>query len=254
MVFGSVAKGYKAGGYNSVEVGSEFDNEDVWNFEAGVKSVFADLGLVLNASTYYYVYQNKQAIKLVSSIDDSGVPHYAIDTSDEEAYGFEVDARWQPVDALTLMANAAWINATYKEKFVEDEDGIHDLSGEPTGEPYFSASLGASYVWTLGSGAKIDASAMHAYRGSSRCNGESELQGDCTVSPVFEVGEATNRTDLRLAWADAQDRWGAAAYVTNAFDNRYVEGVNNLTRDTFGTPFELISEPRIWGVEAHVNF
>ncbi len=42
MVFGLLAKGYKAGGYNSTEVGSEFENEDVWNFETGIKSVFPD--------------------------------------------------------------------------------------------------------------------------------------------------------------------------------------------------------------------
>ena len=68
MWFGSIAKGYKAGGYNSVEVGSEFDNEDVWNFETGIKSVFPSAGVVLNASTFYYVYDNKQAISLVTDV------------------------------------------------------------------------------------------------------------------------------------------------------------------------------------------
>ena len=67
MWFGSLAKGYKAGGYNSVEVDSKFDNEDVWNFETGIKSVFPNAGVVLNASTFYYVYDNKQAISLVTA-------------------------------------------------------------------------------------------------------------------------------------------------------------------------------------------
>jgi iron complex outermembrane receptor protein len=254
MVFGSLAKGYKAGGYNSVEIGSTFDNEDVWNLEGGVKSLFADLGLVLNASAYYYVYNDKQSIALVSGVSGSGVPQYVVETSDEEAFGIEVEARWQPVDALTLLANVAWIDATYKEKFVGEGDDRRDLSGEPTGEPYFSAAFGASYVWTLAGYGKVDLSAMHAYRGESRCNADSEFQGSCQVSPNFEVGEATNRTDLRLAWTDENERWGAAAFLTNAFDERYVTGVNNLTRDTFGTPFASISEPRMWGVEAHFNF
>jgi hypothetical protein len=30
--------------------------------------------------------------------------------------------------------------------------------------------------------------------------------------------------------------------------------VNNLTTDTFGTPFASISEPRQWGIEASVAF
>ncbi len=50
MVFGSIAKGYKAGGFNSVEVDSQFDNEEVWNFEAGVRSLYSHVGVILNAS------------------------------------------------------------------------------------------------------------------------------------------------------------------------------------------------------------
>ena len=74
------------------------------------------------------------------------------------------------------------------------------------------------------------------------------------MSPNFKVGEATNRTDLRLAWSSAGERWGVAAFLSNAFDQRYVTGVNNLTRDTFGTPFASISAPRMWGLEFSTTF
>jgi iron complex outermembrane receptor protein len=247
MVFGSLAKGYKAGGYNSVQPLSKFDNEDVWNAEAGVKSLNADLGLVLNASVFYYQYLDKQSITLVCP----DLCQYVVDTSDQEAYGVEADARWQPVDALTFSANVAYIDSTYKDYVNSDGD---DLSGEPTGEPRWSAAIGASYVWTLDQYGKLDLSANHAYRGETRCNAGSTLQGTCQESPEFKLGSATNRTDVRLAWSDAHDAWGAAAYVTNVFDKRYVTGVNNLTADTFGTPFASISEPRLWGIELRRSF
>ena len=249
MVFGSLAKGYKAGGFNSVQPLAKFDNEDVWNVEGGVKSLFADRGLIMNASLYYYVYKDKQAITLVQG--DGGVSQYVVDTSDQEAYGLDVDARWQPVDALTLTANLALIDATYR-KYVSPAGT--NLSGEPTGEPFASLAVGASYVWTLDTLGKVDLSAMYAYRGESRCNSDSKLQGSCQVSPNFSVGEPTNRTDVRLAWSSESSRWGVAAYVTNVFDDQYVTGVNNLTRDTFGTPFASISEPRMWGVDFQVGF
>jgi iron complex outermembrane receptor protein len=155
------------------------------------------------------------------------------------------------VDALTLSANFAYIDSTYKDYVTFGGD---DLSGDPTGEPKWSAAIGASYVWTLGSYGKLDLSANHAYRGEQRCNAGSTLQGTCQTSPNFKVGEATQRTDVRLAWSDAHDAWGVAAYVTNLFDNRYVTGVNNITTDTFGTPFASISEPRLWGVELRRSF
>lgn len=253
MVFGSLAKGYKAGGYNSTEVGSQFENEDVWNLEAGFKSVFPEAGVILNASAYYYIYKNKQAIVLANDVAGSDIPQYVIDTSDEKAWGLDVDAQWRATDQLRLYANVAFIDATYKDKVTRGTDPL-DLTGEPTGEPYLSAALGASYGWALGASGDLELSSRYAYRGKSRCNADSQRQGTCALQSVFKVGEATNRLDLRLGWTSASEMFGLAAYVTNVLDDQYVTGINNITTATFGTPFASISEPRQWGVEATVSF
>jgi iron complex outermembrane recepter protein len=253
MVFGSLAKGYKAGGYNSTEVGSQFENEDVWNVETGIKSVFPNAGVILNASAFYYVYENKQAIALANDVAGSDIPQYVIDVSDEKAWGIEVDAQWRPVSQLRLYANVAFIDATFKDKITRGTDPL-DLSGEPTGEPYLSAALGASYGWALGAAGDLELSSRYAYRGKSRCNADSERQGTCALQSIFEVGEATQRLDLRLGWTSANETFGLATYVTNVLDDQYVTGINNITTDTFGTPFASISEPRLWGVEATISF
>jgi len=253
MMFGSVAKGYKAGGYNSVEVGSQFANEDVWNAEFGVKSQLPDAGLTLNASTFYYIYNDKQAISLVDDVNGSDVPQYVVDTSDEQAWGVDVEAQWKATANLMLFANAEYIDATYKNNVTRGDDPL-DLSGQPTGEPYLNAALGASYGWTLGNLGGLDLSGRYAYRGESRCNDDSVRQGTCDLQSSFKLGEATQRLDLRLAWTSTNQKYGVAAYVTNVLDDQYVTGVNNITTDTFGTPFTLISEPRMWGVEATVAF
>jgi iron complex outermembrane recepter protein len=249
MLWGSIAKGYKAGGYNSVEIGSVFEPEDVWNYEAGVKSVFPDINLLVNSSVYYYLYQNKQAISLVTQTE--GVPRYVIDTSDEEAWGVDLEARWQPIADLTFSANVAYIDATYSDK--KTREGV-DLSGDPTGEPYWSLSLGADYVVSLGEYGHTDFSAQWGYRGETRCNQGGTLQGTCQVSPNFKVGESKQRLDLRASWTSDGDHWGAAVFVTNVLDDQYVDGVNNLTAETFGTPFASITAPRQWGIEASYQF
>ena len=82
MVWGSYTAGYKAGGYNSVEINSYFDNEDVDNFEIGIKSDFPDQRLSVSSSLFSYVYNDKQAITLVTTGD---VPQYQVTTSDVEA-------------------------------------------------------------------------------------------------------------------------------------------------------------------------
>jgi iron complex outermembrane receptor protein len=253
MMFGSVAKGYKAGGYNSVEVGSQFANEDVWNAEFGVKSQLPDAGLTLNASTFYYIYNDKQAISLVDDVAGSEVPQYVVDTSDEQAWGVDLEAQWKATANFMLFGNVEFIDATYKDNVTRGSDPL-DLSGQPTGEPYLNAALGASYGWTLGNLGGLDLSGRYAYRGESRCNDDSVRQGSCQLQSTFKVGEATQRLDVRLAWTSTNQKYGVAAYVTNVLDDQYVTGVNNITTETFGTPFTLISEPRMWGVEATVAF
>ena len=48
--------------------------------------------MVLNASTFYYVYKNKQSLALVTDTEGSELPQYLVDTSDEQAWGLDVDA------------------------------------------------------------------------------------------------------------------------------------------------------------------
>src|SRR3546814_12176475 len=108
MGYASLAKGYKAGGFNSLQIGSDFDNEDVWNFETGIKQAFPDLRLAYNASAFYYVYDNRQAVRLDMT---TSIPRYVVDTSDLAAYGLDFDTRWQDTDGLALDFNAYYIRS-----------------------------------------------------------------------------------------------------------------------------------------------
>ena len=251
LVFASFAEGYKAGGFNSVEVASRFDNEDVRNYEAGVKSAFPDLGLRFNGSFFYYTYDDKQAIRLVADAGGSGVPQYLVETSDEKAYGIDLQADWEPVENLNFFANAQYIDVTYKERITRDDV---DLKGQPTGEPLWSFSVGGSYLHDFEQAGEVEFLVAHAYEGERRCNDESLAQGDCLTQGIIKVGEARNRTDLRLYWRDKNDRIQIGAFVNNAFDNRYVNGINNISAATLGTPFASISEPRIWGFDIQLTY
>ena len=246
LLFASYAKGYKAGGFNSVEVGSRFDNEDVTNFEVGIKSTFPEVGVRFNASAFQYVYDDKQAIRLVADPNGSSVPQYLVETSDEEAFGLDLQVDWTPVDDLFLFANAQYIDVTFKDRVTR---GGLDLSGEPTGIPEWSFALGGSYLVDLADNGELEFLVSHAYEGERRCNSESDVQGDCLGFPAFSVGKATERTDLRAYWRSESDRYQVGAFVNNAFDNQYVTGVNNLTTATLGTPFVGITDPQTWGVD-----
>ena len=251
MGYVSVTKGYKAGGYNSVQVGSKFAPEKVINYEAGIKTLFPEHNLLLNASTYYYRYDNKQSLSLDPNYSGSGVPIYIVNSTDQEAKGLELEAQWQPVDSLRLGFMGAYIDSTYRKGVAPD--GIV-LTGQPTGTPKFSGSATLAYTWHQVFNGDLEFDLSQGYRGKSRCNTDSEFQGECVISPNFKVGTSQQRTDARLDWHTTDDRWGVALYGTNVFNKRYVTGVNNITTTVFGTPFASVTPPRIWGLELRAKF
>lgn len=251
MGYVSVTKGYKAGGYNSVQVGSKFAPEKVINYEAGIKTLFPEHNLLLNASTYYYRYDNKQSLSLDPNYSGSGVPIYIVNSTDQEAKGLELEAQWAPIDSLRLGLMGAYIDSTYRKGVAPD--GIV-LTGQPTGTPKFSGSATLAYTWHQVFNGDLEFDVSQGYRGKSRCNTDSAFQGECVISPNFQVGTSQQRTDARLDWHTPDDRWGVALYGTNVFNKRYVTGVNNITATVFGTPFASITPPRVWGLELRAKF
>lgn len=251
MGFASLAKGYKAGGYNALQIGPAFDNEEVWNLETGIKQSFG--GFAYNASLFYYRYDNRQSVRLIDPDPNNptDIPRFVIDTGNLKAWGADFDAAWKVTDAFRLDVAAEWIDSTYRD--YTTPEGVN-LDGQPTGEPNFSASLGASYRFDLGDGGALRLSARHAYRGKSRCNEGSSLQGNCGISELLNVGEAQQRTDLRVAWTSVNGLWEVAAYGNNVFDNRYVTGLNTYGKDVLGVVGATVSEPRTYGVELTVRY
>ncbi|MDX2275305.1 MAG: TonB-dependent receptor [Hyphomonadaceae bacterium] len=248
MAFFSFAQGYKAGGFNSVQPGSRFENEDVDNYELGIKSDF-DNGVRFNASVFHYTYTGKQSIELT---DTGAVQQYITTTSDDEAWGADVQVDWAPSAAFNVFANIQYIDATYAD-FITTT-GV-DLSGQATGEPYWSLAGGVNYSRDLPDNrGTIDVSVVHSYRGESRCNESTSANGSCIANAVFDPGEAQNRTDFRGYWTSPSSRYELGVYVNNMFNERYVTGVNNITAGTFGTPFVSVNEPLMWGVDFTLTY
>ena len=186
-MFGSLAKGYKAGGYNSVQIASRFENEDVWNFEAGVKTLFADLGLA--AERLYVLLRLPGQAGDLAGHGRRWLGGSAVRRRHERrgAFGVELDARWQPVDALTLIANVAWIDATYKDKFVEDGDEIPICrASRPANRPLRLARRELLCRSTAGASSTCRrCTPIAALRAATR---SSELQGSLRLSPGSKWG------------------------------------------------------------------
>ncbi|MEM8986147.1 MAG: TonB-dependent receptor [Pseudomonadota bacterium] len=250
LAYASYTQGYKAGGFNSVEVASRFENEDVTNYEIGFKSSFPEQGLILNVSGFTYTYDDKQSIRLVTPAG-GGVPQYLVQTSDDEAWGVDVQVNWAPSDNFSLYYASQYIDATFKRRVTND--GL-DLSGQPSGAEKWNIAFGAEYAFDFGEAGVLTLQGNHAFRSAGRCNDESARQGNCADYGIFELGEAENRTDIRAVWDSANTGYSLSAFVNNVFDEQYINGFSNITADNLGTPFTTITPPRIWGVELTYEF
>ncbi len=249
MWYGSLSKGYQAGGFNAVLVGGRFEPEKVVNLELGLKSYFRDYKLLLNASLFAYKFTNLQSLSLIPNGSNSGVPSYQVSSSDQRAKGLDLELRWQPSNGLKLYLASEYINHNYGG--FTSSGGVN-LSGQAVGTPRFSAATGLDYVWRDVASGKLNFTLQHAYTGATRCNADSVQQGTCLSAPGFSVGSARNRTDGRLGWNEGAGRWGVALFVNNLFDKRYVYNVNNITA-ALGTPFASLTPGRTAGLELNIR-
>jgi iron complex outermembrane receptor protein len=117
LLYGSVSTGFRSGGFNSGQnqaaLTPTFDPETVTAFEIGSKNRFVDNTVQLNLALFYNKYKGLQEQRQVpagattlSIIENSG---------EARSYGAELEAIWQPTDALQIGATFAYLNAKYTE-------------------------------------------------------------------------------------------------------------------------------------------
>ncbi|WP_286829369.1 MULTISPECIES: TonB-dependent receptor [Kordiimonas] len=252
MVYASYARGYKAGGFNSQEVNSEFDNESVWNVEVGLKSQWFDDRVRFNASVWKYKYNDKQAIRL-ASFESGSVPRYVTETSDTEGKGVDIELLWAPAPGLRLFANGGYQDVTCTENC-----GISEV-GEPTGAPKARVSFGGDYSFGLGGdNGSINLHLDHSYTSKERLNGQCLSEGTCGTivwgNGSWETGKARNLTNVRMGWTNADEDLSISLFVTNLFANRYLGGATGVTAETFGTPISERETPSLWGIDLTKRF
>ncbi|WP_242112045.1 TonB-dependent receptor domain-containing protein [Luteimonas aquatica] len=110
LFYGSLARGYKAGGANAPGIGANpaylsftqrdprFKAESVVTFEAGMKNVMADGKLVLNATMFYNDYSDYQ----VSQLYDRATFN---ENFDAKTWGVEIEALWKPTSRFQVGGN-----------------------------------------------------------------------------------------------------------------------------------------------------
>ena len=100
LLYASVTKGFKSGGYNADGVGERFNPETIWSYEAGAKITSLDGRLRTNLSAFYYDYTDLQA----RIRDPLGTNAIVANVGSAKLYGAELDVQARPTSALLLIS------------------------------------------------------------------------------------------------------------------------------------------------------
>ena len=252
LVFASATRGYKAGGFNSVQINSFFAPENVWNYEGGMKSELFNRRVRLNASGYYFKYKNRQSI----SLEDTGgqLPQYITRSGDSRAYGVDLEAQFVVSRDLTLSAVAGAIDS----KWVTRIERNIDIGGQTTGEPRFRGVLSGHYNHQLAT-SSIFADASWSYTSRTPLN-DAVRDSNAAIAPLVDFSKlgklysARSNVNAKLGWRLPGDQFTIAVYGENIFDDQRPRTLNTISADIFGTPYVRLDRPAFYGAEFGFKF
>ena len=244
MVFGSVSRGFKSGGFNTgassdpVEA-SIVDPEKLLAYEAGVKSEWFGHTLRANASAFYYDYQDLQVFGLAPS----GVPTQTLFNADKASIkGMEFDVTSLPVTGLELSLAGTYLDAEY-ENFVT-----------PIGEDFSGNKMVATPDWSLVARARYESAPvwkeLHIVA-SADISYTDDQYFDTQNTPRLGQ-EAYTLANARIALQPDDDRWEAALFVKNLTDEEYI--VDAFDVADFGYDELVYGNPQTYGISLSYKF
>ncbi|TQV84012.1 TonB-dependent receptor [Exilibacterium tricleocarpae] len=252
MLYTSLSKGFKGGGFNPNDVAGnnlEFDEEEATAFEFGGKTTLADGAAQLNFALFYTEYDNLQ----VSSFD--GTVFVVTNAAAATTQGLEVDGIWRLTENLTVTGAFAWLDTEFDEFDTaacsvaqnpqNDPTCTQDLAGEDlTFAPELTANLGVQYVRPLTDSLEL--------RTRLDVNYSDEYQIQQDLDPADRV-ESHTLINASVGLASNEDNWSLALIGQNLTD----EDHRTYSFDVpiqLGTHAALITPPRTLAIRATYNF
>ena len=246
MVYGSVSRGYKAGGFNGGALqGVGFDPEFVWNYEVGFKGRFLEQRLQLNAVAFYSEYEDMQQLQVGTVL--SMISNAAAAT----IRGLELELRAQVTENFEIDSTFAYTNGEFDEYFNIDETrfdlGVQDLSGNwVPRSPRAKFNLGAQYRVSVGDW------------GDATLRGEYYWQDKMYFSEFntdFMSQSEVGRFNASIRLDSADGHWNATVFGKNLGNKQQVGAASVIGAAILGhLTLRYLDPPRTYGIKLGHKF
>ncbi len=241
MVYGSIATGYKSGGYQGqpdspVIATTAFDPEKALSYEVGLKADLLDDTLRANVSVFYSTFEDYQELL---TLDVDGLPVSVTQNAAEvTSQGVEFDLTWIPIENLRLMASGAYLDSSYDD-YIQDASVIGNYTRNA---PKKSYALSASYNVPLEDASSLEFRAD--YRHKDEAFQDPQNTGYASI-PAYDLldGSIIYNIDDSLSFT----LWGK-----NLADEEYL--VHSFNFGSIRTAPSISGMPRTYGLSVSKEF
>lgn len=270
------SKGFRLGGVNDplneglcsaqdrIDYGGfdRYDDESLWNYEAGVKSKFGPI--TVNAAAFYTKINNLQV-----TADAGSCSSRVVFNADAHTMGVEFELSARPTKGLDLSIAGSWVEAQFDETRLKQNgavlEGIRDGNRLPS-VPNFQIAASAFYNIPLDDGGEAYMGITFQHNGSRFTQpGDQENNPRTFVHGLpFGGAPAGASTTLNLKLPDYQlvnfsagielgDGLGAVVYINNLFDENAILAFDRERGGRARLGFH-VGTPRTVGVTVRKRF
>jgi iron complex outermembrane receptor protein len=238
--YGSLARGYKAGGFNTSSIQAAFAPEDLLAYEVGLKTTLRSQRVRINAALFHYDYEDLQLNTPPTGAPVGTFPR-VINAAKAIVRGADLELLIRPLgSAFTLSFGATLLDGEFDE-FVSLDPNNPGVNPDRAGNrlpqaPEVSANVRGEYVWTLS-------------RGTVALAGEYRRQS-ATYFNIYEDPALRQAgygaVNASLQFESARGDWYASLVGRNLTDELYAQTL--LRNDPLGGVKVLWAAPRTFGV------
>jgi iron complex outermembrane receptor protein len=239
LLFASWNRGYKAFSYNAGFAGAapvanvRFDGETIDAYEVGAKTDFWDGRARLNASAFYYDYQDYQAF------DQRGV-QFILTNTDATVYGADADLTLSPGWGIDITMGLALLDTEVEDIPIGGQFLERDAPQSPD----------LTYNFVVAKTVEMQAGSLRfGIDGSYTDTYYSQL----TNAEVTEVGDYW-LYNARVSFTSQDGRWEGAVAVRNLADEEALQYAFDITFPGNGLVEQVYAPPRWVSASVRFNF
>jgi iron complex outermembrane receptor protein len=249
--YATMSHSFKSGGFNGANANTTnqllpYDEELLTSYELGIKATLLEGSMQVNASTFYYDYEDKQetdiAVTFVGNI--AGLTNIP----ESEIIGAEFDINWFPTDNLTVRLGTAYLDTEIIKWEAVDGPAsqwpntiLRDASGGTLAQsPKWSHNALAKYEWLVAENLLMDVSIDYSFQDETSGGVEAE-----------RATESFSTTNVRWGVGSDDGAWRVTLWGRNITDEYYYPAAY---RGGNGPYVRSAGLPRTYGINFSYNY